>query len=89
MVGIDPAAVRLVSVKENGSPIPKEAELKARKLASRVFFTLSDTPPKVLTAENVALLIFERYPGEPGEPGPTVVLMNDKMFLLKRSLHLC
>lgn len=97
VVGADPAAVRLVSLQEGGTPIPKDIEVNARKLAtphieepqkvsdgSRVPVGLSDTPPKVLRSQNVTLLIFElQADGEPWEPGPTVALINEKLSLLE------
>lgn len=97
IVGVDPAVVRLISVEKEASPITKEIELKARELAaprieepqkvsdgSRVPVGLSDAPPKVIRTENVTLLTFElQAQGEPWEPGPIVLLMDDKMFLLE------
>lgn len=72
VVGADPAAVRLVSLKDDKSPVPQEMELKARKLAARHIeepkdtsdqtgypVTISDARPTVFRAENVTLLTFE------------------------------
>jgi hypothetical protein len=96
VVGADPAAVRLVPLKDDKSPVPKEIELKARKLAavhieepqklydgSRVPISVSDAQPKVLRTDNVTLLIFElQADGEPWEPGPTVALTSAGVFRL-------
>ncbi|MBI4965288.1 MAG: hypothetical protein HY913_18575 [Desulfomonile tiedjei] len=94
VVGADPQAVRPVSIKDDKSPVPKELELEARKLAApnmaepqslsgRVPVSLSDAQPKVLRTENVTLLIFElQADKEPWEPGPTVALTDAGVFLL-------
>lgn len=96
VVGADPAAVRLVALKDDTSPVPQEMQLKARKLAvprieepkrvidmTPVPVRLSDSDPKVLRAKNVTLLIFELLAdGDPWEPGPTVALINGAAFRL-------
>jgi len=96
VVGTDPAMVNLVSLKDDKSQVPKEIELKARELAApkmkgpqrlsdmrRVPISLSDAQPKVLRTRNVTLLVFDLWAdGEPWQPGPTVALMNGKVFLL-------
>lgn len=95
VVGTDPAAIRVVSPKDDKSPVAKEIESKARKLAvphiqepqrlydmSRV--PVTDAKPKVLRTEKVTLLIFEiQAEGEPWAPGPTVALTNAGVFLLE------
>lgn len=72
VVGADPAAVSVVPVMDDRSPVPKEIEQKARKLAARHIekphdsyddteypVTVSDAKPTVLRAENVTLLTYE------------------------------
>lgn len=95
VVGADPAAVRMVSHKEGRSTVPKEALLRARKLAA----THLQEPPKgadpdrwrngpslsdkykVLRTENVTLIIF--WHQEVFELGPTVVLTKGELFSLE------
>jgi hypothetical protein len=97
IIGAETDAVHKVSVKRDGAPVPKEMELTARKLAvprieepqrlidgTRVSVGLCDAQPKVLRTENVTLLIFQlQEDGKPSEPGPTVVLMDGKIFRLE------
>jgi hypothetical protein len=97
IIGAGTEAVHKVSVKKDGAPVPKEMELKARELAvprieepqrlidgTRVSVGLSDAQPKVFRTENVTLLIFQlQEDGEPSEPGPTIVLMDGKIFRLE------
>lgn len=72
IVGADPTAVRVVSVMDDRTPVPKKIEQEARKTAARhiegpndssddteVTVTISDLQPRVLRAENVTLLVFQ------------------------------
>ncbi len=91
VVGVEPAAVRLLSHEELESPVSKEIESKARKVAvpdidplrkvvdnSSVPIGLSKKPPKVVRVGDVTLLTFElEAEEEPWQPGPTVVVKKD------------
>jgi hypothetical protein len=99
VVGAEPEAVHLISPNNDESHVSKEIELKARKLAApnienpqrlidltRVPIGLSDAQPKEIRTGNVTLLIFDlQADGKPWEPGPTVLLSNNKVFRLSGS----
>jgi hypothetical protein len=97
VIGGDPGAVQLAHPSNDKSPVSKEIELKARKIAapeieklqkisdlSQATTTLSNTPPKVIRVGDITLLTFElTMDGEPWEPGPTVVITKAGVFLLQ------
>ncbi len=97
IMGVEPSAVIVLEPDADNSPVPKEIELKARKLAlpkikgprrlsdmTRVPIGVSDAPPNVFRTGNVTLLNFElTLGGKPWEMGPTVALTNAGVFLLE------
>jgi ankyrin repeat protein len=97
VLGVEPTAVRLLSPKNDNSPVSKEIESKARKLAapemdppkkivddSSVPIGLVKKPPRALRMGDITLLTFQlEADGEPWEPGPTVVVKEGQVFLLE------
>lgn len=97
VIGADPEAVQLAHPSNDKSPVSKEIELKARKIAapeieklqnisdlSQATTTLSNAPPKVIRVGDTTLLTFElTMDGRSWEPGPTVVITKAGVFLLQ------
>ena len=96
VVGADPSTIKLVPLKDDRSPVPKHIEAKARKLVisevetpqdvsdpDTIPVTVSKSQPIVHRAAHVTLLTFELLAdGSPWQHGPTVALINGKIFLL-------
>lgn len=96
LVGVDAAAVRVVPDKVDGSPVPKEIELKARELLNPTVrdlcdryarrlppLVISDSPPKITRAGNVSLIKFRVIDQDAGPgDGPAVLLIKGRVFRL-------
>ena len=97
VIGADPEAVQLAHPSNDKSPVSKEIELKARKIAapeieklqkisdlSQAKTGFSDSPPKVIRVGDITLLRFDlTMDGQSWEPGPTVVVTKAGAFLLQ------
>ncbi len=98
LVGVEPAMVRQVSAEADRSPVPKEIEREAKKLAAAylqerqkisnwagIGIGISDDY-RVLRTDDVKLIIFNLLTnGQPSEPGPSVIVKQGKVFLLEGS----
>jgi hypothetical protein len=96
VVDTDPPVVRLVKIQDNKSPIPKDVELKARKLAlsaksdpclkphklSKVSQFISDAPPDVFRTKYATFMVMQCFKDAPQENGPPVLFMRNKIFRL-------
>lgn len=84
VVGTDPSAIRLVSPKDAETPLAKARESEARTLLKsedlQQVWPISDAPPRVLAAGNVALLIF---PSENKAVAPVLLLVNQRIIRLE------
>ena len=96
VVGADPAAVRVAEPKTDGSPLPKEIETKARKIASSEYqrnfrdaqgsvADVADSLPDVFSVGNAAFLLFKCTDGFYNQDGLPVLVLNNDAFLLKGS----
>jgi hypothetical protein len=92
VLGVDSSVVRAVESKKNETPLSKEIESKARKIASSEYqknfrnlegspVDVADSPPDVFSVGNTAFLLFDctdrSYEGLP------VMVLKNKAFLLK------
>jgi hypothetical protein len=96
VVGADPAAVRVAEPKTDGSPLPKEIESKARKIARSEYqrnfrdsegsvADVADSPPDVFSVGNTAFLLFKCSDEFYNQDGLPVLVLNNNAFLLKGS----
>jgi hypothetical protein len=94
VVGVDPSAVRVVEPTTDESPLSKEIESKARKIASSAYqrnfrnpegsvIDVADSPPKVFSVGNTAFLLFKCTDGFYNQDGLPVLVLNSNAFLLK------
>ena len=96
VVDTDPPVVRLVKIQDDKSPLPKDVELKARKLAlsaksdpclksdqlSAVSQFISDAPPDVFRTKDATFMVIQCFKDAPQENGPPVLFMHNKIFRL-------
>jgi hypothetical protein len=84
VVGVDPAAIRVISPSEDHSPVPKELELKARRLLDSLDafveeqWPISDSTSRVVGTGQFALLLFECE-----RRAAVVLLENNNLFKLE------
>jgi hypothetical protein len=92
VVGVDSSVVRAITSKKNETPLSKEVESKARKIASSEYkqkfknlegspVDVADSPPDVFSVGNTAFLLFESTGGE--YAGLPVMVLKNKAFLLE------
>jgi len=94
VVGVDPSAVRVVEPKTDESPLSKEIESRARKIASSEYqrnfrnpegsvVDVADSPPDVFSVGNTAFLLFKCSDEFYNQDGLPVLVLNNDAFLLE------
>lgn len=93
VIGADPSAVRVVEAKNDKSLLPKDMELKARKIASLgykrlkgsqfVRWDVAESPPDVFGVGDTAFLLFQCTDGFLNQDGLPVLVLKKNAFLLK------
>jgi hypothetical protein len=96
VVDTDPPVVRLVKIQDDKSPLPKDVELKARKLALSAKSApclkspryniipqfISDAPPHVYRTKYATFMVMQCFKDAPQENGPPVLFIHNKIFRL-------
>jgi len=95
VVGVDPAAVRIVLPNDDHSPLPKDAILWARQILDSLDLGIPasepqlpgyrvSSPPQMLRVKNVVLFKFEFVRESHGHERALVLLVNNRLFRLGR-----
>jgi hypothetical protein len=94
VVGMDPSAVRVVEPKTDESPLSKEIQSGARKVASLAYQEMrgttevrdvADSPPEVFSVGRTAFLLFKCTDEFLNQDGLPVLILNNNAFVLEGS----